>query len=279
MHDDPRQGVVDRDCRVHGIDNLYIAGSSVFPTAGSGTPTHDDHCPRAAPRRPPEGAGGVTLRPRRSSSAGSGRGIPGRVGARAKDRRPSRLTSFGARRPPRIRSRATIGRATGGPSSRRASCRSDPALPAVTTSSSSRTSSSPAHGATMPIASRSNGAASSRTRASGTRVPSNTTARWCGRCAARHRAAGHAAPLHQSGLVHPRRRLVETRAAPRGSPATSSGSRPNSRTRCAGGSRSTSPRSTPRTASARQLAALSPLRLVGVWPGAAEHGARPPSRL
>ncbi len=39
MHDDPRQGVVDRDCRVHGIDNLYIAGSSVFPTAGTGTPT------------------------------------------------------------------------------------------------------------------------------------------------------------------------------------------------------------------------------------------------
>jgi choline dehydrogenase-like flavoprotein len=39
MHDDPRQGVVDRDCRVHGIDNLYIAGSSVFPTAGTGSPT------------------------------------------------------------------------------------------------------------------------------------------------------------------------------------------------------------------------------------------------
>ncbi len=39
MHDDPREGVIDRDCRVHGIDNLYIAGSSVFPTAGSGTPT------------------------------------------------------------------------------------------------------------------------------------------------------------------------------------------------------------------------------------------------
>jgi choline dehydrogenase-like flavoprotein len=39
MHDDPRRGVVDRDCKVHGIDNLYIAGSSVFPTAGTGTPT------------------------------------------------------------------------------------------------------------------------------------------------------------------------------------------------------------------------------------------------
>jgi len=30
---------VDRDCRVHGMDNLFIAGSSVFTTAGSGTPT------------------------------------------------------------------------------------------------------------------------------------------------------------------------------------------------------------------------------------------------
>lgn len=39
MHDDPRHGVVDRDCKAHGIDNLFIAGSSVFPTAGIGTPT------------------------------------------------------------------------------------------------------------------------------------------------------------------------------------------------------------------------------------------------
>ena len=39
MHEDPRQGVVDGDCRVHGIRNLYIAGSSVFTTAGSATPT------------------------------------------------------------------------------------------------------------------------------------------------------------------------------------------------------------------------------------------------
>ena len=39
MAGDPRWGVVDRDCRVHGIDNLYVAGSSVFATGGSGTPT------------------------------------------------------------------------------------------------------------------------------------------------------------------------------------------------------------------------------------------------
>jgi choline dehydrogenase-like flavoprotein len=39
MHDDPRQGVVDRNAKVHGIDNLFIAGSSVFPTSGSTAPT------------------------------------------------------------------------------------------------------------------------------------------------------------------------------------------------------------------------------------------------
>jgi choline dehydrogenase-like flavoprotein len=39
MSADPSSGVVDADCRVHGVDNLYVAGSSVFATAGSGTPT------------------------------------------------------------------------------------------------------------------------------------------------------------------------------------------------------------------------------------------------
>lgn len=39
MHTDPRQGVVDADCRVHGLANLYVAGSSVFPTSGSASPT------------------------------------------------------------------------------------------------------------------------------------------------------------------------------------------------------------------------------------------------
>jgi len=36
---DPKNGVVDRDCRVHGIANLWIASSSVFPVAGSANPT------------------------------------------------------------------------------------------------------------------------------------------------------------------------------------------------------------------------------------------------
>jgi choline dehydrogenase-like flavoprotein len=39
MHRDPKQGVVDADCRVHGIRNLFIAGSSVFPTGGHSVPT------------------------------------------------------------------------------------------------------------------------------------------------------------------------------------------------------------------------------------------------
>lgn len=39
MHDSPTQGVVDRQCKVHGMTNLYIAGSSVFPTAGANYPT------------------------------------------------------------------------------------------------------------------------------------------------------------------------------------------------------------------------------------------------
>lgn len=39
MHDSPRHGVVDRDCKVHGMSNLYVAGSSVFPTAGANFPT------------------------------------------------------------------------------------------------------------------------------------------------------------------------------------------------------------------------------------------------
>lgn len=39
MHPDPRRGVVDADCRVHGVANLYVAGSSVFPTSGTANPT------------------------------------------------------------------------------------------------------------------------------------------------------------------------------------------------------------------------------------------------
>ncbi|NQZ95098.1 MAG: GMC family oxidoreductase [Myxococcales bacterium] len=39
MHEDPNHGVVDADCRVHGMANLFVAGSSVFPTCGYANPT------------------------------------------------------------------------------------------------------------------------------------------------------------------------------------------------------------------------------------------------
>lgn len=39
MARDAREGVVDPDCRVHGMANLYCAGSSVFPTGGWAFPT------------------------------------------------------------------------------------------------------------------------------------------------------------------------------------------------------------------------------------------------
>ncbi len=39
MHTDPKQGVVDENCQVHGVSNLFIAGSSVFPTGGFANPT------------------------------------------------------------------------------------------------------------------------------------------------------------------------------------------------------------------------------------------------
>jgi len=40
MSDNPHEGVVDRDCRVHGIQNLYIGGSSVFATGSYAHPTY-----------------------------------------------------------------------------------------------------------------------------------------------------------------------------------------------------------------------------------------------
>jgi len=39
MNDSPRLGVVERNCRVHGIENLYIGSSAVFPTGGHSNPT------------------------------------------------------------------------------------------------------------------------------------------------------------------------------------------------------------------------------------------------
>jgi len=39
MAADARHGVVDTNCRVYGMANLYVAGSSVFPSAGHANPT------------------------------------------------------------------------------------------------------------------------------------------------------------------------------------------------------------------------------------------------
>jgi choline dehydrogenase-like flavoprotein len=39
MHEDPTQGVVDSNTRLHGTSNVYVAGSSVFPTPGNDMPT------------------------------------------------------------------------------------------------------------------------------------------------------------------------------------------------------------------------------------------------
>lgn len=40
MSDSPDEGVVDRNCRMHGVANLYIGGSSVFATTGYANPTY-----------------------------------------------------------------------------------------------------------------------------------------------------------------------------------------------------------------------------------------------
>jgi choline dehydrogenase-like flavoprotein len=40
MADDPRRGLVDHHCRVHGVANLHVAGSSVFATGAYANPTY-----------------------------------------------------------------------------------------------------------------------------------------------------------------------------------------------------------------------------------------------
>jgi choline dehydrogenase-like flavoprotein len=39
MSSSPRGGVVDQQCRLHGISNLFVASSAVFPTGGFAAPT------------------------------------------------------------------------------------------------------------------------------------------------------------------------------------------------------------------------------------------------
>jgi choline dehydrogenase-like flavoprotein len=40
MSENPKNGVVDADCRLHSVNNLYIAGSSCFTTGGCVNPTY-----------------------------------------------------------------------------------------------------------------------------------------------------------------------------------------------------------------------------------------------
>ena len=37
--DDPKTSVLDRDCRVHGLDNLYVTDSSFMPTSNGVNPS------------------------------------------------------------------------------------------------------------------------------------------------------------------------------------------------------------------------------------------------
>ena len=39
MNDDPKKGVVNADCQVHGLSNLYVAGSGCYATSGAPNPT------------------------------------------------------------------------------------------------------------------------------------------------------------------------------------------------------------------------------------------------
>jgi choline dehydrogenase-like flavoprotein len=39
MGNDPRTSVVDRDCRVHSVHDLFVAGSAAFPTSSQANPT------------------------------------------------------------------------------------------------------------------------------------------------------------------------------------------------------------------------------------------------
>lgn len=77
----PADGVVDADGKVFGIDNLFIAGSSVFPTSGAANPTLTivalalrlaDHLKILASgtQRSPVGDASQTLRPATSTSHG-----------------------------------------------------------------------------------------------------------------------------------------------------------------------------------------------------------------
>ncbi|WP_376094303.1 GMC oxidoreductase [Roseomonas sp. CCTCC AB2023176] len=78
MAHSPRTGVVDPDLKVHGLNNLWIAGGAVFPTSGQANPTLTivalslrlaDHLRRDAGTAPPNVASGAS-----GEAAGASRG-------------------------------------------------------------------------------------------------------------------------------------------------------------------------------------------------------------
>ncbi len=40
MGNDPKTSVVDKNLRVHSMNNLYVSSGSVFPTSGCANPTY-----------------------------------------------------------------------------------------------------------------------------------------------------------------------------------------------------------------------------------------------
>ena len=39
MSDDPKKGVVDANCQIHGINNLFVAGAACYATSAAPNPT------------------------------------------------------------------------------------------------------------------------------------------------------------------------------------------------------------------------------------------------
>ena len=39
MSADPKRGVVNSNCRLHGVAGVYVAGAAAFPTAAHANPT------------------------------------------------------------------------------------------------------------------------------------------------------------------------------------------------------------------------------------------------
>ncbi len=113
MSDDVTKGVVDRNCKVHGMDNLYIGGSSVFATSGQCNPTTTI---TALACRLGDHLGGIAV-----SAGGTG---PGPLQRRRIERRRILPAVDDRRRGPRSRMRRAARRTTAARNRRAGTCRS-----------------------------------------------------------------------------------------------------------------------------------------------------------